>query len=261
MLKYKLLEDYINIWIKSKKIHGLLVEGPVGTGKTHQLERILKQKKKKYILINTHITPLSLYITLYTFKDEFIVVDDVLKLFKDKTTSGLLIAALQSKERDRLVSYYTTSEKLGDIPNHFNFKGKIAILCNKLPANLDHLKSRCYHLILEFSYKEIIAILKEVSKNLGYPQELVKFIKENTDETTSKEILNIRLLLKLNSIYQEFPNKWKELGVYLIKKDTNLYILKHILDKYNNIREQIKMYKKLTGRGRSSFYRDKKKLL
>lgn len=261
MLKYKLLEDYANVWIKSKDIHGFLVEGPVGMGKTYTIERILKAKKKPYCLLNTYITPLTLYITLYNFRNHFIVIDDVLELFKNKTNSGLLIAALQSEKKERLISYNSTTEKLKEIPRQFYFNGKIAIICNKLPKRLDHLKSRCYQFELKFNYNEKLEILEHIARRLHYPKVVVDFIKQNTSEATPDEILNIRLLLKLHSIYKTHPKKWKELGIYLLKKDSDLYLVKQIIEKYPNVRDQIKVYQELTGKSRASFYRTKQKLL
>lgn len=261
MLKYKLLEDYVNVWIKSKEIHGLLVEGPVGMGKTYNIERILTAKRKSYCLLNTYITPLTLYITLYSFRNQFIVIDDVLELFKNKTNSGLLIAALQSEKKQRLVSYNSTTEKLGEIPRQFFFNGKIAIICNKLPKHLAHLKSRCYHFELKFNYNEKLEVIKNIAAKLKYPEEIVEFIENNTNETTPEEVLNIRLLLKLYSIYKTHPKKWKELGIYLLKKDADLYLVKQILEKYQDPKEQVKVYRELTGKSRASFYRAKQKLL
>ena len=92
------------------------------------------------------------------------------------------------------------------------------------------------------------------------PKKLLEFIKENTNEATPEEVLNIRLLIKLNSLYKKYPKKWKDMGLYLIKQDKRLYILKKILDKYDNVSDQIKMYEQLTGRKRSSFYKDKQEL-
>lgn len=223
-----------------------------------EIEKCLKDEE--YELVNSHTTPLKLYITLYNTRNSFLVIDDVLELFKSKDTSGLLIAATQTGIKPRVITWHTTSEKLGVIPYKFNYKGKIGIICNRLPTHLDHLKSRCFYFELKLSYTEMIEKLEEVSKGMRLSDKLIKFIKRNTDESTAKEILNIRLLIKLNSLFKEFPNKWQELGLYLIKQDKRLYVLKRVIEKYANLEDQIQAYKKLTNRQRSSFYKDKAKL-
>ncbi len=257
LYQYELLREYIEVWKKSKDIHGLLVSGPVGLGKTWSVEQALKNEE--YVLINTHITPLKLYINLYETRNSYLVVDDVLDLFKNKDTSGLLIAATQTGNKPRILTWHTTSEKL-EVPPQFEYNGKIAIICNKLPVHLEHLKSRCFYFELKLNYNEILAKLEEIRKSMRMPKKLLEFIKENTNEATPEEVLNIRLLIKLNSLYKKYPKKWKDMGLYLIKQDKRLYILKKILDKYDKVSDQIKMYEQLTGRKRSSFYKDKQEL-
>ena len=258
LYQYELLKEYIEVWKKSKDIHGLIITGPVGVGKSFEVEQALKNEE--YVMINTHVTPMKLYINLYETRNSYLIVDDVLDLFKNKDTSGLLIAATQTGTKPRILTWHTTSDKL-EVPSEFVYEGKIAIICNKLPLHLEHLKSRCFYFELNLNYNEILAKLEEVCKSMKIPKKLFKFVKDNTSETTPEEILNIRLLIKLNSLYKKYPKKWQELGLYLIKQDKRLYILKKIMDKYNNVSDQIKMYQKLTGRKRSSFYKDKKRLL
>ena len=258
LYQYELLKEYIEVWKKSKDVFGLIITGPVGVGKSFEVEQALKNEE--YVMINTHVTPLKLYINLYETRNSYLIIDDVLDLFKNKDTSGLLIAATQTGTKPRILTWHTTSDKL-EVPSEFVYEGKIAIICNKLPLHLEHLKSRCFYFELNLNYNEILAKLEEVCKSMKIPKKLFKFVKDNTSETTPEEILNIRLLIKLNSLYKKYPKKWQELGLYLIKQDKRLYILKKIMDKYNNVSDQIKMYQKLTGRKRSSFYKDKKRLL
>lgn len=258
LYQYELLKEYIEVWKKSKDIHGLLLSGPVGVGKSFEIEKALKNED--YILINTHVTPLKLYISLYDSRQSYIIIDDVLELFKNKDTSGLLIAATQTGSKPRVLTWHTTSDKL-EVPTKFVYSGKIAIICNKLPVHLEHLKSRCFCFELKLSYNEIMEKLEEVSKGMRMPKKIMDFIRQNTDESTPKEVLNIRLLMKLHSLYKKFPAKWQDLGLHLIKQDEKLYILKKILDKYDNLQDQIRVYEKLTGRKRSSFYKDRKLLL
>jgi len=257
LVKFELLNEYIKSWKKSKDINGLLLTGNSGYGKTFE---ILKQlKDEEHLVINSHVTALKLYMSLYYTRNGFLIIDDVLELFKNSNTCGLLLAALQTNEKDRLISWYTTSNSLGDVPERFYYNGKLAIICNKLPSKLEHLESRCFHYELSLTYNELIEKIEDVRKAKGYPKELTKFIIKHTNKYTNPKILNLRLLIKLNSLYKE-SNNWKQIGIHLIKNDKRLYVLNKIVKKFNNVEDQINEYYKLTGKKRASFYRDKKLL-
>lgn len=257
LIKFELLNEYVKSWKKSKDINGLLLTGNPGFGKSWIISKQLKDDE--HLVINSHVTPLKLYICLYETRNSYLVIDDVLELFKSPNTCGLLLAALQTNEKDRLISWHTTSNSLGDIPESFNYNGKLAIICNKLPSKLEHLESRCFHYELNLTYDELIEKIEEVRKAKGYPKELTKFIIKHTDKYTNPKILNLRLLIKLNSLYKESKN-WKQIGIHLIKNDKRLYTLNKIVKKLSNVNDQIDLYYKLTGKKKASFYRDKKLL-
>lgn len=257
LIKFELLNEYVKSWKKSKDINGLLVTGFPGIGKSWEISNQLKNEEHE--TVNSHITALKLFKLLYKTRNSNLVIDDVLELFKNQNTCGLLLAALQTNEKDRLISWHTTSNSLGDTPERFYYNGKLVIICNKLPSKLEHLESRCFHYELNLTYNELIEKINEVRKAKGYPKELVKFIIKHTDKSINPKILNLRLLIKLNSLYKESKN-WKQIGLHLIKNDKRIYVLNKIVKKFGNTEDQIKEYVKLTGKQRASFYRDKRLL-
>jgi len=260
MIKYDILNDYLIAWRSSDSLFGLLLTGDVGIGKTYILEDYLKGDE--CILINSHVTPLSLFITLYQHKssESYIIIDDVLELFKNKETSGLLLSATQTGKLNRTLTYNSTTDKLGEVPSSFVYNGKIAIICNKLPNRLDHLKSRCFYYDLKLTFSERINKIIEVGKSMNVDSSVINFIVKYSNESTPKDILNIRLLLKINSLHRTSKD-WKRLGLHIINQDESLYALKKILSTYSNPKKQIEEYTKLTGLGKGSFYKHKKQLI
>jgi hypothetical protein len=257
---YELLKRYVGVWRNSATMHLLLLEGEPGMGKTFEIEKYLKDNKQDFLVVNSHITPLGLYRTLYVMRDGFIVLDDVLKLFKSEENRGMLMAATQTGESPREITYTSSTDRLGDIPQRFEFSGKIVVICNKLPKRMDALRSRSYPYNLTLTYEEKIQKITEVANAKNIPIEVVDFIKRATTKHTPPDILNIRLLLKLDSIYKEFPGDWESLGTHVVMQDNNMYILSKILNADVPVEEKIAEYIRLTGKSRSSFYYHKKKI-
>lgn len=86
-----------------------------------------------YVYRSGHITPLSLYILLYENRGRTIIFDDIEELFKNDTAVGILKAALWPIKGKRIVTYTTTSDKIGDTPQEFEFYGGVILLANKIP--------------------------------------------------------------------------------------------------------------------------------
>ena len=96
---YKDLYDMVEVLVKSKNIHGLIVYGSAGLGKTFNVIYKLEKMKEEghnieYELITGHITALQLYQLLYQNKEKIVVIDDIADIFKDDTAKGILLSAL-----------------------------------------------------------------------------------------------------------------------------------------------------------------------
>jgi len=133
---YKLMD----VLIESPRVHGLMVLGPAGIGKTYNVLKYLKDHKIDYSLVKTYTTPLALYAYLYNHRnDRIIVFDDVDGIWENDHSAALMKSALWEDDQGRRLEWHSTSkylEQLGlsDIDG-FYLKAKIIFMCNKTRDN------------------------------------------------------------------------------------------------------------------------------
>ena len=103
--------------------NGLAVYGSRGgLGKTRVVLRTLDDEGVKPLVLNGHITPLSLYTNLYEHHQSLIFLDDCDSLFRNLPALGILRSALWGNTDDkRLVTYNSSQLK---IPASFHFDGQ-----------------------------------------------------------------------------------------------------------------------------------------
>jgi hypothetical protein len=141
----------------SRKIsHALFVFGSQGgLGKSRTVFRTLDEEGIVPILINSHVTPLSLYSTLFQFRDEHILFfDDVDSMFSSMAHLGLLRSALWGNPR---VVTYGSSQLPSNLPPQFEFTSRCIFSANVIPKN-DAFKavlSRCDLLSANFSMLDL----------------------------------------------------------------------------------------------------------
>ena len=77
-----------------------------GLGKTRVVLATLKEEGLKPLVLNGHITPLSLYANLYERPDSVLFLDDCDSLFRNLPALGILRSALWGETNEkRLVTY------------------------------------------------------------------------------------------------------------------------------------------------------------
>ena len=248
---------------------GLIVYGEAGLGKTYTILQTLAECGKKlgedYIYISTHITPLELVNLLYKYQDRIIVLDDVEKLLLDEKTIGILKSALWSSVGKRIITYYSTSEKL-EAPEEFEFRGKVILLLNKIPKRnkeiVESLLSRVLTYKLDFSYEERLKIMYEMAKILKIPLEVVDFLKSKF--TPALKNFNFRTLIQLNIIkqyYNENPN-WKNVAEKLLEQniDKRMKVVWELMNSNLSVKEQVERFRELTGMSRRTYFRIKARI-
>ena len=248
---------------------GLIVYGEAGLGKTYTILQTLAECGKKlgedYIYISTHITPLELVNLLYKYQDRIIVLDDVEKLLLDEKTIGILKSALWSSVGKRIITYYTTSEKL-EAPEEFEFRGKVILLLNKIPKRnkeiVESLLSRVLTYKLDFSYEERLKIMYEMAKILKIPLEVVDFLKSKF--TPALKNFNFRTLIQLNIIkqyYNENPN-WKNVAEKLLEQniDKRMKVVWELMNSNLSVKEQVERFREMTGMSRRTYFRIKARI-
>ena len=159
-------------------ISGLGIVGPGGLGKTYGIEKLLAKRGIDVEMLgkNSHITPLSLYQTLYQFRSEkLLLLDDIDHIYKNDVATGILRSALwgqqqASGKRKRVVTY-SSSKDIGT-PGSFVNKCGIVLIGNKIPRKDDPIVEALLSRIpcVEFSVtpSDVYAFMREVMCKRGY---------------------------------------------------------------------------------------------
>jgi len=235
--------------VKSKDIHSLIIEGSSGLGKStitfQTLVRELNLKPNKdFIIINGHLSSLELYHLLWKYQSAVVVIDDISDLLESPQGKSVLLSATWNTTPVRTIKWLTTSSKL-EAPKEFEFKGKIIFLVNRIPSELEALKSRCYHYRLNFNWKDKLKIAYEIAKATNIPFEMIDWIK-----TKKLYDFDFRLPVKLLNL----GDNWKDLAEKTIENDEKLELLAELINSNKKVNEQISEWKQKTGYSRASFF-------
>ncbi len=255
---------------------GLFVFGSQGgLGKSRTVLRTLADEGISPVLINSHVTPLALYATLYHNREAKVVfLDDVDSIFGSMSHLGLLRSALWGDPR--IVTY--GSSQLDDLPTSFVFESRIVFCGNVIPRRNDAFKavlSRCDIFELSASQEEVVDLMRRVAM-AGYEtltseecQEVVTFIEQNGDDRA----ISLRLLEPSfrKVIYARAEGlDWRPLVSTQLrslgrKEDTSrrfdaksyhLRTLHQSIERFpNSVSEQQVFWSRATGKSRASFFR------
>jgi hypothetical protein len=194
--RQQLLAHHVKLLARGMSV-GLFVFGSQGgLGKSRTILRTLAEEGASPVLVNSHITPLSLYACLYHNRDgQVIFLDDVDSIFASLPHLGLLRSALWGDPR--VVSY--GSSQLDDLPASFIFSSRIVFAANVIPRKNDAFKavlSRCDIFELSATSEEVLDLMRNIAQ-AGYEtlrpaecQEIVDFIEANADDRA----LSLRLV-------------------------------------------------------------------
>lgn len=208
------LKDYLQVLENSRIIHNYIIVGDPGIGKSFTVIQGLRQMRKRegrdFVVLNGYTTPLSLYEFLYHNNGKTIVCDDISNIFKNDVCKKILLSALWNPTGRREIHYASKSVKL-KVPKKFHFSGKLVIIANSLPDELENLKSRGLFYRLNFTYNERVNIIYEICNLHKIPLGIADFIRNNTDESYE---VNFRLPLIVWEIFKTHKNNgWKELAL------------------------------------------------
>jgi hypothetical protein len=269
--RQNLLAHHVRLLARKMSV-GLFVYGSQGgLGKSRTVLGTLAEAGISPVLVNSHITPLALYASLYFNRSgKVIFFDDVDSIFGSMAHLGLLRSALWGSPR--IVTY--GSSQLNDLPASFEIDSRLIFCANVIPRKNDAFKavlSRCDIFELSASREEVIELMRRVSAD-GYAhltpgecQSVVSFIEQNA--------VSLRLLEPSfrKVIYARSEGlDWQPLVITQLKnlgrrEDTS----RRIDAKANEIRmlhqaieqsprsvtEQQMFWSKATGKSRASFYR------
>jgi hypothetical protein len=193
--RQELLAHHVRLLARGMSV-GLFVFGEGGLGKSRTILRTLADEGISPVLINSHITPLALYTTLYhNRQDRVIILDDCDAIYTSLVHLGLLRSALWGEPRT--VTY--GSSQLDDLPSCFDFESRMIFCANVVPKRQPAFMavlSRCDIYELSASQHEVVELMRQVAR-AGYETlipsdclEVVEFIEKNGDDRA----ISMRLL-------------------------------------------------------------------
>jgi hypothetical protein len=262
--------------------NGLAVYGSRGgLGKTKVVLEALGEEGVKPLVLNGHITPLSLYANLYEHPQSVVFLDDCDSLFRNLPALGILRSALWGETHDkRLVTYNSSQLK---IPSSFCFEGRIVFAINTLPTKnhaFNAVLSRIDQFELNATNEEVLAMMRQLAAK-GFEdmlsadecQEVVDFVAE----FSATRELSLRLLEPSfrKVIYARAEGvDWRQLVASQLHQightaapkvsDSRSYdmeCLRQVVEEHpDSVTDQETAWRLLTRRSRATFYRMKKTL-
>jgi len=261
---YDIIKDYIDLIVSSEKLKSCVLVGENGCGKSTMVVDILKRNGCEFVYFNNYTTALAFYKTCYRHKNKVIVLDDVENVLNDIRGIGILKAITDTKKA--IVTYESTSDKMGNTPKSFIFNGKVVILSNYI-SNSHRLMS----LIDRAIFREIVISLDEKKALIkpiafaNYPnltsddlQTITAHISTNLHAVTN---FTFRTICRICEFYIKNPAKWIQMATDELKPNTKVLLLIELEKKYpSDIQSQIKEWINRSGQSRATFYRIKKSL-
>lgn len=276
--KQRLLAHMVRL-VARRVSHGLFCAGPGGLGKSKTIGATLAEEGVCPVLINSHITPLSLYAALFHNRTDAVLwLDDCDSIYANMAILGILRSALGG-QGERIVTY--TSTQLEGLPNRFVFEGRIIFCANSIPKRNEAFKavlSRVDVFELTATSAEVVELMRAMaakgygSLTPGQCLEVVEFI----EKAGGSRQLTMRLYEpSMKKVQYAIENRipWRELvrsqldqlgssdGVPkpLDNKGHELRVMAQAVAAYPaSVKMQEEFWCKGTGRSRASFFRTKK---
>ena len=275
--KQQLLAHHVRL-VARKHTHALFVFGSQGgLGKSRSILRTLEEEGICPVLINSHITPLALFSTLYQYREEQVIFfDDVDSMFGSMAHLGLLRSALWG-QGERIITY-NSSQLPNNLPPSFEFTSRIIFACNVIPKRNDAFQavlSRCDQFELSATNEEVIDLMRSISSE-GFrgltPEDcsmVIDFIEQHSQDNQLSMRILTPSLRKLLYSRQELLD-WRPLVKTQLQtlgrkqiatkrldtKSTDVKFLRDAIAKHpEDATEQQTFWRQKTGKSRASFYR------
>lgn len=271
-----LLAHHVRL-VARKLNHALFVFGAQGgLGKSRTIANTLDEEGITPILINSHITPLALYSTLFRHRNEEVLFfDDVDSMFGSMAHLGLLRSALWGNPR---VVTYGSSQLPDDLPPSFETTARFVFAANVIPKKNDAFKavlSRCDIFELSATNEEVIEMMRSVAvKGFNHlsPEDcaaVIDYIAENSDDRQ----LSLRLLgpsLRKVLYCRSESIDWRPLvksqlqslgrkndaTKRLDSRTKDIRLLQQVLKKHpDSVKDQQEQWCRASGKSRASFFR------
>lgn len=173
-----------------------------------------------YEVVKGFVTPKALYRLLYNNRERLILFDDCDAVWDNATTVSLLKAALDSYETRKISWFSESKSDDDDLPQQFEFKGKIIFVSNLALTDLDQaVLSRCLYVDVSMTAAEKVQRIKTLMPKIrddmtaAMKKECIELLEEHADSIGD---LNIRTFLKVCEIRHKDTANWRDLAEYVI---------------------------------------------
>jgi len=240
--KYVLLNESLKA-IKDKSLNILTLCGSPGSGKTFTTLKYLKEQDMNYEYINSYVTPLSFYEILYNSRNKDVVIFDDIQSIGNLLILAMLKSACWVSDGSRIVSYYSTSNKMDNLPSSFEFNANVILIFNDLVVGYEPIINRGLKIDFNFSFEEKIKIFEELKEFIN--KDVLSYVKESCSESTTNLSLRTMIILsKLKNSGKDFKLFAKE----MLKPDEAKKLLMDLT---------AKEWSDVTGFHRRTYYRQK----
>ena len=236
--RFGFLGDMVTMLAKGDQA-SVVVSGPGGLGKSYTVSQALTDAgmvdvslldefdigdkintATSFRVIKGYSTPKGLYRTLYENRDGVVVFDDCDSVLKDPVSLNLLKAALDSYDR-RVISWRADMRD-EDLPQAFEFKGRVVFISNLPAEGLDQaIITRSMAVDLSMTNAQKIDRMRFLLDQKHFMPEYDKAHK--VDALTLIDILkdkvkelSLRTLIQVTKIRKSAGAKWKDLAEYTI---------------------------------------------
>lgn len=232
--RFGFIENMVEL-VASGEQTSLIITGPGGLGKTHTVldslthcgftdTQTLEDDEycdDTYTIIKGHTSPRGLFRTLWENNDRVIIFDDCDSALKESTSVNILKGALDSYSR-RIISWRSMLSSADDMPQSFEFTGKIIFISNMPVSAIDQaIITRSMVVDLSMTKEQKIERMMEILLREDfmphYPFEakqdaidLIDSVKDSVKE------LSLRTLIQVLKIRTSVTHDWKSLAEYVI---------------------------------------------
>lgn len=237
--RFQFVGDMVTMLAKGDQA-SVVVTGPGGLGKSHTVTAALEklgmidlttlddleegevvQIENSYRVVKGYSTPKGLYRTLFENREGVVVFDDCDSVLKDPVSLNLLKAALDSYDR-RVISWRSESMMGDDLPQSFEFKGRVVFISNLASSQLDQaIVSRSMSVDLSMTTKQKVERMRFLLAQPTFMEDISMKVKDDAMELIEKlqdnvKELSLRTLIQVTKIRNSAGANWANLAEYTI---------------------------------------------
>jgi hypothetical protein len=240
------LAELVKGVVKKGISNALFLTGKAGTGKTHTVEKTLKDlglsDNHGYFKVTTTSSPSSMYRALYDYKDALILFDDADTALDDIEGRNIIKAATDTKKVRKLMwgksvgwtfdpdrppkdvedetEWFEKKLEEGFYPKYFYFTGKIIFISNLPVKKLDPdgaLKSRSFVVDVDPTRDELVQFMKKIAPSIELEENLTLGDKERHEvvdviaKDEKSEDFSLRKLVRGMNMRAAGLSNWQEL--------------------------------------------------